>query len=108
VSDERLARWLAGLLSYGTGLASIVTASGLGMAWLGARAGADASLAQGGQRAVTAGIAMFVLLPVARVVSMLVAYVARRELRLALVAALVLAILALGVVAGVRLAPHGG
>jgi len=90
---------LAGLLRYGTWLASIAIAIGLVLAFTG-------SLTPGMQ-VVTLGIGLFILLPSSRVLLMLIVFVRERDHRFGLIAALVLAIIALGVVVGMH-TPSGG
>ena len=86
-----LERLLAVLLHYGTWLASAVIAVGLAAAPLGRSAGASI---------VTAGIALFILLPVSRVALMLAVFLRRGDYRFAAISALVLAVIAAGVALG--------
>lgn len=81
--EARLAR----LLSIGTWLASAVIAAGL----LG-----------GGSSAVTIGVALFILLPVARLLLLLWTFLRERDYRFGALAAFVLAVITLGVVLGAR------
>ncbi len=92
----RLERLLAVTLDYGTWLASAVVAVGLAASLNGG--GADA--ASSGTPVVAAGIALFILLPVLRVVMMLVAFLRDRDYRFGAVAALVLLIICLGFLLG--------
>jgi hypothetical protein len=95
--SRQLERRLAALLHYGTWLASGVTALGLAMSLLAPQTSSLVpSLAALGQRIITAGVLLFIALPVLRVCVMLITYLRARDLRLALIAALVLCILALG------------
>jgi hypothetical protein len=87
---------LALLLYYGTWLASAVTALGLAVSLFAGGTSSAAPEAALGQRIITAGVLLFIVLPVLRVLVMLISYLRAREMRLALVAALVLGILALG------------
>jgi uncharacterized membrane protein len=89
IPSQRLETLLATLLSRGTWLASAVVALGLALP---------------GTRLVTAGIALFIFLPIARVAVMLVAFIAEREYRLGAVAAFVL----LTILAGFALGMHSG
>ena len=57
---------------------------------------------------VTAGIALFIALPVLRVAAMLVEFVRLRDLRMSAVAGLVLAIIALAIVLNLRTNGGGG
>lgn len=99
---SRLERWLASLLEYGTWIGALVMAVGV---VLSALAGAGLHLAPA---VTTAGVCIVILLPVARLMLMLAVYCAEREFRFAGIAALVLAIVAVGCVAGVKLGPLGG
>ena len=90
---------LAGLLRYGTWLASIAIAIGLALAFTG-------SLVPG-MRVVTIGIGLFILLPSSRVLLMLTVFVRERDYRFGLITALVLAIIALGVVVGMHTSGGG-
>lgn len=89
-----LERLLARVLHCGTWLATCVIALGLALPLIG-RPGAGI---------VTAGIALFILLPVLRVLLMLIVFVRERDYRFGAIAALVLAIIALGAALGVHLA----
>jgi uncharacterized membrane protein len=80
----RLDGLLAGLLLYGTWLASGVTFLGLSLAFTGAR---------DGLRLVTLGIALFIALPALRVCLMLLVFARQRDRRFIAISALVLAIL---------------
>jgi hypothetical protein len=90
---------IAGLLWYGTWAASAVIAVGMA---LGLSQQATPTLLPGlsGVAVVTAGIALFILLPVARVALMLLIFLRERDYAYTAIAALVLAIIAAGVVAG--------
>jgi hypothetical protein len=96
-TSRQLERRLAVLLYYGTWLASGVTALGLAASlFAGGTSGRVASTAAFSQRIITSGVLLFIGLPVLRVIVMLITYLRARELRLALIAALVLCILGLG------------
>jgi uncharacterized membrane protein len=71
---------LAGLLRYGTGLASGVTGLGLALSLVGVA----------GAPVVAAGVALFIALPVLRVLVMLAAFILNQDYRLAIVATVVL------------------
>jgi uncharacterized membrane protein len=87
---ERREQLVAGLLWYGTWLASAVTGAGLlAMLWW-----------HGGLALAKAGIALFILLPVARVVLMLAIFMRERDRTYTAISALVLAIILAGVLAG--------
>ena len=88
--EDALERRLAWALSAGTWLGSAVVAVGLAASFW-SPVGADVELA---------GVALFILLPVARVALMLFGFARRREHLFAVLAALVLAIIAAGTVLG--------
>lgn len=95
--QPRLERHLARLLSYGTWLASGIIAAGLALPlsrWHGAL------LEPIGARIVTLGIALFIFLPVLRVLAMLVVFVQERDRRFVAIAMLVLAIIAASALLG--------
>jgi uncharacterized membrane protein len=102
---SRLEMLLAGLLHYGSWLASIAIALGLALAMIDARTGTH-DLARGlpNMRLATGGIALLILLPILRVSLMLFAFLRERDYRLALAALLVLAIILAGIMIGLRTA----
>jgi uncharacterized membrane protein len=81
---------MAGLLRYGTWLASGVTGLGLAMSLVGVE----------GTYVVAAGVALFIALPVLRVLVMLGAFVLNQDYRLVIVAAVVLMTILAGLVIG--------
>jgi uncharacterized membrane protein len=81
---------LAGLLRYGTWLASGVTGLGLAMSLAGVE----------GTYVVAAGVALFIALPVLRVLVMIAAFILNRDYRLVIVAAVVLMTILAGFVIG--------
>jgi uncharacterized membrane protein len=85
---------LAGVLHYGSWLASTVIAAGLVLAL--------STQNPTSMRLVAIGIALFILLPVLRVVLMLIVFLRERDYRFSAIAALVLAIIFLGCVLGTR------
>jgi uncharacterized membrane protein len=89
-----LDRRVAFLLHTGTWLASAVIAVGL--------------VLPAGAGVVKAGIALFVALPIARVTVMLVDFLRRRDHRIAVIAALVLTVILLGIVLSLRMNAIGG
>ena len=82
---------LAGLLRYGTWLASGVTGLGLAMSLAGVE----------GTYVVAAGVALFIALPVLRVLVMIAAFILNRDYRLVIVATVVLMTILAGLVIGV-------
>jgi uncharacterized membrane protein len=97
--DGSLDRLLAKLLRSGTWIASMAIASGL--VWAGV-SGARGSGNAAGLRLATAGIGLLILLPMVRVSVMLVVFLRGRDYRLAIAAALVLAITLVGILVGIR------
>ena len=83
-------RLLAGLLRYGTGLASGVTGLGLAMSLVGVE----------GTPVVAAGVALFIALPVLRVLVMLGAFILGRDYRLVIVTTVVLVTILAALVIG--------
>jgi len=81
---------LAGLLRYGTWLASGVTGLGLAMSLAGVE----------GTAVVAAGVALFIALPVLRVLVMLGAFIVDQDYRLVVVATVVLITILAGLVIG--------
>ena len=81
---------LAGLLRYGTWLASGVTGLGLAMSLAGVE----------GTAVVAVGVALFIALPVLRVLVMLGAFIRSRDYRLVIVATAVLVTILAGLVIG--------
>ena len=84
---------LAGLLRYGTWLASGVTGMGLAMSLVGVK----------GAPMVAAGVALFIALPILRVLVMLGAFLLGRDYRLVLVTTVVLMTILASLVIGVCL-----
>jgi hypothetical protein len=103
--NVRLEHWLANLLHYGTWLASLTIAAGLALTLtLPAPATATGAAASHptpiGMSVMTAGIALFVLLPIMRLILMLGVFLRRRDYWFGAIAALVLAIVAVGLIVG--------
>jgi hypothetical protein len=88
---RRLEQWLAALLRYGSWSASAAIGLGFALALIGAHSS---------HRIATMGIALFILLPMLRVLLMLVVFVRERDFRFACIAGSVLAIILLGIVLG--------
>jgi uncharacterized membrane protein len=84
---------LGKLLNYGTLLASAVIAAGLLLA---------PAASTMGVRIATAGIVLFILLPVARVGAMLIFFLRARDYRFGAIAALVLLIIVFSYLVGAR------
>ena len=84
---------LAGLLRYGTWLASGVTGLGLATSLAGVE----------GTPVVAAGVALFIALPVLRVLVMLGAFILDQDYRLVIVATVVLMTILAGLVIGLSL-----
>ena len=92
VKAPQLEWLLAGLLRYGTWLASGVTGLGLAMSLAGVE----------GAQVVAAGVALFIALPVLRVLVMLGAFILDQDYRLVIVATVVLLTILAGLVIGLR------
>jgi uncharacterized membrane protein len=105
---SQLDRWLAALLEYGTWIACAVIAAGLLLNAASGPSASQANVAPWGANVITAGVGLFVLLPVLRVTLMLVVFAQQRNRRYVAIAVTVLAIIAAGCVLGIRLGPVGG
>lgn len=92
-----LERWLARLLLYGTWLAASTVAAGLAMALLGpwARNGFSVT-AVVAAHVMTAGVALFILLPIMRLILMLGVFLHQRDYRFSAITGLVLMIVVVG------------
>ncbi|HVW84774.1 MAG TPA: DUF1634 domain-containing protein [Bryobacteraceae bacterium] len=97
---ERLEEWLAALLSYGSWLASAIVGLGFLLPLIGSRTPARTPALPADMRIATAGIALFILLPILRVLLMLFEFIRQRDFRFASIAGMVLAIILLGIVLG--------
>ncbi len=95
----RLEFLLAGLLRYGTWLAAAVTALGLALALIEGRTDIHGPI-----RIVTAGIGLFILLPVLRVVLMLFVFISQRDYRFIAITTLVLTVIVAGCILGLHMA----
>jgi uncharacterized membrane protein len=84
--------WLAHLLGYGTWIGCALIAAGLAIP------STDAM----GSRLILAGIGFFIALPVARVATMLIYFLAAGDKRFGAIAALVLGIICAGVCIGLK------
>lgn len=97
-NDQRHERLIARLLWFGTLLASAVIAAGMAIRAL-PPLGHAVPPGWNGLAVMKAGVALFILLPVARVALMLLTFLHEKDFRYALIAGLVLAIIAAGVLA---------
>jgi hypothetical protein len=95
-----LIQLLATVLHRGTWFGSSVIAVGVALRMLG-WSGTSSTMI--GTRIITAGILLFIVLPVLRVLLMLIVFVRERDFRFGAIAMLVLAIILLGSVLGVAL-----
>ena len=95
--QARRDRAIAGLLWYGTWLASALIAAGMAVDFLLPAHGSLRDL-----ELVKAGVALFIVLPVARVALMLAIFLRERDYAYTAISALVLLIIAAGVVSGLR------
>jgi hypothetical protein len=98
---------LAGMLHYGTSLASAVIGLGLGLALIDSRFSVPKLAILRDMRIVSIGIALFILLPVVRVIVMFIVYLRQRDYRLAAIALLVLTIILLGFTVGLAGSRYG-
>lgn len=98
--DDAGDRWLAGLLWYGTWIATAVIAAGMTLEGLDYIDVAVAPPGLSGYGVMKAGVALFILLPVARVALMLLIFLRHRDYAYTAISALVLAIIAAGVFIG--------
>jgi uncharacterized membrane protein len=96
-----LERLLATFLQCGTWLACAMICAGIVSA-----AGTHAVVS--GVSMLSAGVALFILLPVLRLLLMLAAFMRRRDYRYVAIAAAVLSIVAAATLLGVRLGPLAG
>lgn len=90
---------VAALLWYGTWLASALTAAGVAIMTV-EPLQATLSLSINGHDIVKAGIAVFILLPITRVVLVMYLFLRERDYVYAVIAAMVLTIILLGIVFG--------
>lgn len=89
----RLDLTLAWILSSGTGIASAIIAASLVLPLFGQSPVVPIPHSNGGLQLVTVGIAVIILLPVLRVITMLIAFLQKRDYRFGAIAALVLLII---------------
>jgi hypothetical protein len=105
-NSDRLEGLLAGTLHYGTWLASAVIGLGLALALLESRLNAPQLAIRRDMRIATIGIALFILLPVVRVIVMFIVYLRQRDYRLSAIALLVLTIILLAFALGLAGSKH--
>lgn len=98
----KVERAVAATLYWGTWVASSVVAVGLMRAMLDSGVVVREMAVQRDMRIASLGIALFILLPVIRVIVMLLTFLRDRDYRFSVIAALVLAITLLGLLAGLR------
>jgi uncharacterized membrane protein len=91
----RIESLLAGVLNVGTWLASVVIAAGLVLSLFNGRTPFPT-----GAQVVTAGIGLFILLPILRVILMLTIFVKERDYKFAAAAVVVLLIIFAGFAIG--------
>jgi uncharacterized membrane protein len=96
----RLEELLATLLRYGSWLASAVIGLGFALALIGSNSRMRNLAVLPNVRIATVGIALFILLPVLRVLLMLLVFIRERDFRFASIAGLVLVIILLAIVLG--------
>ena len=96
---ERHEQIIAALLWYGTWLASAVIAAGMALSALQQLEGLP-GFSLSGHDLVKAGVALFILLPVARVTLMLAIFLRERDYAYMVISALVLAIICAGILIG--------
>jgi uncharacterized membrane protein len=96
----RLEELLATLLGYGSWVAAAAIGLGVALALIDSHSSARDGAILSDMRIATMGIALFILLPVLRVVLMLLVFIHERDFRFACIAGLVLAIILLGIVLG--------
>jgi hypothetical protein len=98
---------LADTLQYGTWLAFATIGVGLALALIDSRFSAPKLTILRDMRIATIGIALFILLPVVRVIVMLIVYLRQRDYRLGAIALLILTIILLGLAVGLGGKQHG-
>jgi uncharacterized membrane protein len=97
---RRLEELLVYVLRYGSWLASATIGLGFALALIGSSPVTPAPTFLPNMRIVTAGIVLFILLPILRVVLMIVVFIREREFRFASIAGLVLLTILLGIILG--------
>jgi uncharacterized membrane protein len=102
-SHPYLESLLAYVLQYGSWAASATIGVGLALSLFSPHA-----LPFSGMKIVTLGVALFILLPVLRVFIMFLVFLRDRDYKFSAIAALVLAILLVGVIVGLRTSKIAG
>ena len=97
----RLEELLAALLRYGSWSASAAIGVGYALALIGSHLPAGNPAFLPDIRIVSAGIGLFILLPILRVLLMFLVFIRERDFRFAFISGMVLAIILLGIFLGV-------
>jgi len=97
----RLEELLAALLRYGSWSASAAIGLGYALALIGSQEPTWNPRVLSNMRIVRVGIALFILLPIFRVLLMLLGFIRERDFRFAFISGMVLAIILLGIFLGV-------
>jgi uncharacterized membrane protein len=97
----RLEELVAALLRYGSWTASAAVGLGYSLALLGSHSPIRNLVVLPNMRIVSAGIVLFILLPILRVLLMFLVFIRERDFRLAFISGMVLAIILLGIFLGV-------
>ena len=95
-TNGRLGEMLAALLRYGSWTASAAIGLGYALALLGSHLAALPNM-----RIARAGIVLFILLPILRVLLMLLVFIRERDFRFSFISGSVLAIILLGILLGI-------
>jgi uncharacterized membrane protein len=96
----RLEELLAAFLRYGSWSALAAIGLGYVLALIGSHAPARNPAVLPNMRIVSAGVVLFILLPILRVLLMLLVFIHQRDFRFAFIAGMVLAIILLGIFLG--------
>jgi uncharacterized membrane protein len=97
----RLEELLAALLRYGSWSASAAIGLGYALALIGSHAPTWIPPVLSNKRIASMGIALFILLPILRVLLMNLVFIRERDFRFAFISGMVLAIILLGIFLGV-------
>ncbi|PQV52480.1 DUF1634 domain-containing protein [Paraburkholderia sp. BL21I4N1] len=107
LETKRLEGMLASLFHHGTWFSSAVITVGLALKLMDGHLAATASRLPSGTSVVTAGIALFIMLPVLRLAMMLFIFLRERDYMFSAITATVLTIIVLGTVLGLYWPIHG-